>query len=431
MVEYDKEAYKKKHLEKKTWIQTIRDHNPKIDIRLIATIKKKLGFWGLGTWIKYEEWNKSYCADKRVDYRTTHHNEIVFDYDTKNWEDPGKGVKTLGDKVEKALEKLSIPRILTYTGGKGVHQHVFYQLNQGEYPMLVEQMNKKGVMPKDLRLYISHLIYKTAGLPDELIGKGNVVDTSCNIWEDTTKGHAVRVIGGAKITKDGENIGYKTMIDSIPEHKPSITRFTDVVFPQKIESWIIPEAYIKSFLAEYKEHKTRPATQQALKDFKFTGKWLNLPCIVSIKGAGLPQGHRSTGAWALMLACRLDGLSEAQALEVAELYYNRCDKEDFDFKEAENWMRWVYNKDEAYWNKRMCDICREMGVCMKGICSYWKEIKEKMGEKKEGKTRKKHAPHPGYNPPWLKPYQHPPSNWQTRKGGRRKRKSHEHKIKRR
>lgn len=430
--DYDKEAYRKKHMEKKQWLNTIRNYNMKTDIRLMATVKKRFGDWGIGEWVLYEEWDRSPYANMRIDYRTTHHNEIVFDYDIKNWEDSQVGVKTLGDRVEKALEKIGITRLLCYTGGKGIHQHIFYQLNEGEYPELIQQMNNKHVMPKDIRLYISNLIFKTAGIPDNLIGHGKPIDTSCNIWEDTTKGHPVRVIGGAKIAKeDGENLGYKTLIESIPEHKPTTTRFTDVVFPQKIEPWIIPEAYIKSFLAEYKTRKT--TTQKTMVDINYKGKWLNIPCIISIKGAGMPVGKRSTAAWALMLACRLDNLSEEQATQIAEIYYNRCDKEDFDFKEIENWQHWAYSKEDAFWNKRMCDMCREMGVCTKDKCTYWDEVKEKMGgkgnEDKEKRKRgegKKHSsgyPPAGYNPPQLRKYQHPPSDWQVRSGGRRKRKS--------
>ena len=155
----------------------------------------------------------------------------------------------------------------------------------------------------------------------------------------------------------------------------------------------------------------------------------------------MPVGTRSTGAWALMLACRLDGLTEEQALQVAELYYNRCDHTDFDFKEIENWMNWTYNKKEAYWNKRMCDICGEIGVCMKDNCSYWAEVKEKMSEnspkntsiKTKNITKKtiKTSYIPGFTPPQLQKYRHPPSNWQIQRGGKRKRKSYEYKIRRR
>lgn len=439
---YDKESYKQKHMEKKQWLQTLRNYNPKTDIRLMATVKKQVGFWGIAEWIQYDEWSKSSYANMRVDYRTTHHNEIVFDYDIKNWEDSQVGVKTLGDRVEKTLEKIGIPRLLCYTGGKGIHQHIFFELNKKEYPDLIKQIEDKHVTPKEMRLYISNLIFKTAGITEDIIGHGKPIDTSCNIWEDTTKGHPVRVIGGAKITKDGQNIGYKTIISNIPVHRPIVTRFTDVVFPQKIVPWVIPDAYIKSFLAEYHEHKTRSGGQITLKDIDFKGKWLNLPCIVSIKGAGMPVGRRSTAAWALMLACRLDNLSEEQAIQVAEIYYNRCDREDFDFKEIENWLRWAYSKDDAFWNKRMCDTCREMRVCLKDHCSYWEGVKEKMSEnkpkrkggrtKKEGggKTKQRIYP-PGYNPPQLRKYQHgPPTDWQVRHGGRRKRKNREYTIKR-
>lgn len=444
------------------WLNTLRSFNPKSNIHLMTTIYyKRVDFWSISEWIKLEEWKKSRHADARVDYRTTHYNEIVIDYDVKNWEGAqlfiridgkdgeqilekigipavaiqkqkssrgetqstfcvvdkkdhknikedlaahnlpeGKvttfdvGVRPLALRVENALKTLGIPHITCTSGGKGIHQHVFYTFDKGRYAELINKLDDLGVMPKDIRNYIFDTITSASGIPIELIGRGRSVDTSCNIWEDTCKGHAIRIIGGAHISKDGTFNGFKTMVNEVPQNRPVVKDFKDVVFPTKITPWVIPRAFIESFIAESSKKKT-VSREQTITPVKYTGKMMNAPCVARIRN-GMPHGRRSTSMWLLVLACRLDGLTEEQAFAVLGDYYERCDHTDFDFSEGTHWMHWSYSKDGAFWSINQCKLCREMDICLKDHCVYWKEVKRTQEEKEEREGRKR--TYMDYNP---------------------------------
>lgn len=182
---------------------------------------------------KPTKWNQLNQATFPVDHRTILHNEIVFDLDFKNW----TKVVQYGNKLIAGLINMEIPYILAFTGGKGLHVHVFYEI-----PDILPRSEEHSwsISPKKLRIWLFKYILDNAGIEKELIGQRKPFDTSCVNWGDS-KEHLIRIFGGRN------NNGYKTLLTEIPEEKPSIN-WDSVISPQRINLWKVSEDILQDFL---------------------------------------------------------------------------------------------------------------------------------------------------------------------------------------
>ncbi|MGD2251240.1 MAG: hypothetical protein PVF58_22815 [Candidatus Methanofastidiosia archaeon] len=280
-----------------------------------------------------------------VDYRTVLHNEVVIDIDSTKW----KKVQLFAEIITETLNKLRIPYTTAYTGGRGVHFHIFF--------LLSETQKKKcniDVMPKDLRMWLFEHILKEADISPNLMGPGKPFDTSCINWNDEGKGHLIRIFGGKKRT-------YKTVLSDIPEKRP---RTDNIVFPDHLTPWEIPDTLFDEFIEHFKRsHKKRVKTSKRyhIASKNFTGKYLNLPCIKRIL-EGLPEGQRNAGAHILAIACRLDGTPKKEAEKVILDYAKTCSQDNISESEYIGWVNWIYSQKEHFWN---CRFCKELGLCEK------------------------------------------------------------------
>ncbi|MBU7045021.1 MAG: hypothetical protein HXS54_01180 [Theionarchaea archaeon] len=192
-----------------------------------------------------EKWNYLSSVKYIIQHRTVLHNEIVFDIDFKKWED----VKEYGEKVIKTLEKLKIPHVLAYSGGKGIHIHVFFKFSEDQnIRLFTENISIDTIF---VRMQLFKYILKEAEINDELIGKSKPFDTSCVNFSDELKGHLIRAFGGKKES-------FKTIIEEIPDDKPTIS-YDQVIFPTQIEEWILPDELLSQIFeasASKKEVKT-------------------------------------------------------------------------------------------------------------------------------------------------------------------------------
>jgi len=178
------------------------------------------------------QWVSLDAAELPVDYRTVLHNEVVFDIDATQW----KKVRLYAEIVIDALNKINIPYIAAYTGGRGVHVHVFFELSEDQK----RQCTEIDVMPKDLRVWLFHYVLQEAGVSSKLIGPGNPFDTACVNWSDEGKGHLIRIFGGKKRQ-------HKTLLTEIPEERPK-----EIAFPGSIALWKIPENLFQEFIDQFK-----------------------------------------------------------------------------------------------------------------------------------------------------------------------------------
>ncbi len=209
-------------------------------------------------WVSLED------AELPADYRIVLHNEAVIDIDAERW----KEVRMFAEIVTDTLTKLNIPHIKGYSGGRGIHVHVFFGLSLSQKKVCDES----DVMPKDLRLWLFEYMVKEAGISPKVIGPGKPFDTSCINWSDEGKGHLIRLFGGKKQK-------YKTLLYEIPEERP---KNDELVFPEGIDVWRIPDTLFQESVRSFKttQKKRVEAFQRYQKASQnFSGTFLNLPCV--------------------------------------------------------------------------------------------------------------------------------------------------------
>ena len=406
---FDKETYKEGVKKRYEWINSLVEISEFPEMRLASTIRGKDGYWHPGQRIFLKEYKNMRMFIP--DYYTVRAWEVPFEQDSL-WDHPVYGVKVLAKKTVEALISLDIPFKIYDSAGRGLHTHVYFKPPDNKE--LLQTAEKKGMMPRDLRFLVFKMVNDQAKISEEYRGvisdkhNGNPVfvpgkpqDATCINFDDTTgMGRLIRCNGGRKIDKEGRLIGYKTLIDIIPEHKTLIKKFTDVIYPDKneIKIWTIPEVIFKNYVEDFKPPQ-KPKTQTSLKEYK--GELLNTPCALTLRLNGAPPGQRSLSAKALAVFCVGDGLDYYEGLDVLTEYYNHCDTTDFDIGEVKQWCKWAYDKvvekPEDYIH---CGHMRTMGICDKEHCEYYKKSRKKY------ETKKTHDD--SRNPTWLAPHQQPP-----------------------
>jgi len=242
---------------------------------------------------------------------------------------------------------MNIPYITAYTGGRGVHIHVFFNLSEDQK----RKCTKIDVMPKDLRIWLFQHVLQEAGVSPKLIGPGKPFDTACVNWNDEGKGHLVRIFGGKKRQ-------HKTMLSEIPEEKPK----DDITFPDHVELWKIPEKLCQKFIEYFKrsqKERVEASKRYHKASSNFTGKYLNLPCVQKVLG-GLPEGRRNAGARIAAIACRLDGIPQKDAEKILLEYAGNCSQENISESEYLGWVNWIYTQKKIFWN---CRFCKDLELC--------------------------------------------------------------------
>jgi len=296
-----------------------------------------------------------------VDYRTVLHNEVVIDIDSTRW----KEVRLFSEMIIDVLNRMHVPFISAYTGGRGVHIHFFFSLTENQK----NQCDQHDVMPQDLRMYLFEKIMKETGISSKIIGPGKPLDTSCINWSDGGKGHLIRIFGGKKQR-------YKTVVQEITEERPQTK---DILFPEKIIPWNISDELFEEFLESFKiSHRRRveATTRYRAAAQNFNGIYVKLPCIQKIID-GLPEGQRNRGAQILSVALNLDGIPRDEAGKILLNYAQNCSSENISEKEYLSWVDWIYSQQEVFWN---CRFCKELEVCKEENCGLHESAYQKEHE---------------------------------------------------
>jgi len=158
----------------------------------------------------------------------------------------------------------------------------------------------------------------------------------------------------------------------VPDRKPTGPKsFEEVIYPDKIEKYQLDEFFVAG-LADKWNKLDIPKEKVAI---PFTGKYLGLPCTQKIL-EGIPAGKRSFGAQIVSVACKLDGLSEAEAEAVLRAYVKACSHAPSPFppEEALDWLKWIYKQRKPYW---ACGNCVKLECCFRVDCDYHKKKYEK------------------------------------------------------
>ena len=287
---------------------------------------------------KPTKWVSLTDSELPVDYRTILHNEIVIDIDSEHW----KKVRMFAEIITDTLVKLGIPYITAYSGGRGIHIHVFFDLSLSQKKMC----DKTDVMPKDLRVWLFEYILKNAEISPVLIGPGKPFDTSCVNWSDEGKGHLIRVFGGKKKW-------CKVLLSEIPEERP---HKDEIRFPGDVELWHIPEQLFQEFVnwfRKFEKERVEAVIRYRKASQNFTGLYLNLPCVEKIL-EGLPEGQRNAGARIIAIGSRLSNLTREETQKVIFTYAGNCPQHNISESEYQGWISWIYSEEDPFWNCRFC-----------------------------------------------------------------------------
>lgn len=154
-----------------------------------------------GRWFHYREWD-----GKPYDYRTIAGNELVIDIDAVEW----RKVKSVALKIQNALDANKIPYIMAYSGGKGVHFHIFIHAHNFEL----------AIGWKRIKLYLLRYVLSLAGVSSKYIDTGIVCKER----------QLIRDFGGKKEY-------FKVPFAILPSSRPTPKK---PAYPYKIEVWNVP-----------------------------------------------------------------------------------------------------------------------------------------------------------------------------------------------
>jgi len=303
---------------------------------------------------------------RTYDHRTVIKRELIFDIDADAWHK----VRELGNQIIKALNNLQIPHLIGVTGGKGIHIHVLFKLDEDQEEIL----NDKGLTFRDLRVFLHRYICEAASINSEIVGVSKTIDTAVIDWSDQGKGHLIRCFGGRKTNSDGQILGYKTLVHEIPETKPLIKSETACVLPKTndIKFWLVPEKIFAKFLRRFSKKKETPTKRHELHDETDTNNGdsclsLSKPCVQAIlKSEGIHKGNRHNATITLALAMKLAGVPKHEAVSKISKLWRDWNKLGDRHQESDirAWINSMYRN-----NYNFCGIAKKYGFCKSNECN--------------------------------------------------------------
>lgn len=261
-------------------------------------------------WVPYKErWNK---VTAPIYTRTILANEICFDPDVKEWH-------VLKEELQKVYEYCkanSIPIQFAYSGGNGIHGHLFlnaFELNRED----IKKAEKYDVdLPKIIRDTVMNLILKDAGANRQRLK----IDSGKVTFDKGSKGSMIREYGTTR--PDG---GFKTYITAIPDTKED-ARKLPLVFPDAIERWTPPGKYIDEINIAITDAIERAETsnEYSLENISLQGNEVEaFPCIKKLIKNGVEEG-RYYGAVSITLLSRRCGIPWPTTEDHIKKFFIKC-----------------------------------------------------------------------------------------------------------
>lgn len=318
-----------------------------------------------------------------IDHYTIGANEVVIDLDDKVW----KNNAEMAQRFINYFKSQDIPYHLYWSGGKGLHIHVYLEdpeiKNAGVQKQLTDAIKKGIHIWKELRLAFVREAMEQVGLKPHCLGRGKgvLIDQAKLDFNDRDlKLTPIRACGGRKMeiktkkfSQDEEIFTtWKTLLEEIPLKKPArgVRGFDDVVYPDKFELAKVSEWEVGRICKDYLD-KFDVKQAELVSDIEFTGKHLSLPCVQSLLNK-TEEGKRAGGAQQVLFAAKKDGKTFEEAMEIMQEYVNNCEQitSEYSLAEAERWAKNIYSKDDTYF---ACGLSRRLGVCKVTGCGYKQE----------------------------------------------------------
>lgn len=272
--------------------------------------------------------------------------EIVFDFDYDTW----KKVSQSARKLKKYLDDNEIPYIMAHSGGKGIHIHVFLDLDSLNIneEILSECMERNVEVTRTIRKFIFDDIVKKAKLKVSSPEDRNGLDTTKVYFSSTGKGSLIREFGCVR--KTGK---VKTVITEIPDEIPEVYE-ENTVFPGEIVLADIT-SWSTKIRNELQDIMTQEYNKQKEPDIDITCKGRELPCYKNLLN-GVDSGVRNIASFTLGRLGSLVGNSEAETLEDIKIF---CKNSNYKLSEAEQSVKSAYRLKDK---KKLCStVCLTFG----------------------------------------------------------------------
>lgn len=240
-------------------------------------------------------------------------NELCFDPDVKDW---NILVSEMG-KISEYCKKEGIPLQLAYSGGNGIHGHIFF--NSFE----IDNNNFDDAKKYDIDLY---KIVRNVLIDKILIGartNRNVlaIDAKKINFNHLRMGSMVREYGTTR--PDGY---FKTQIIDIPKTKEE-ARKLPLVFPECIKTWDIPKTWNTEINAAIREQITKAEEYQNynVQYIDFSGNKLeNFPCLKHLLKNGTETG-RYYAACSISLMAKKCNIPWKTSEEAIKKMFSKCE----------------------------------------------------------------------------------------------------------
>lgn len=162
------------------WIELLEGLNEKKKPILASNWFNLDGEWKWGKWLPLSQ------APRPLDHRSVLANEIVIDLDAKKWETNKEFAKI----IKNWLDEKKIPYLMADSGGKGLHFHIFFEMDvPDDFIPTIHRAKKQGFNFRQLRLSIWRYILMSAGVKMNYLGNGDIFDDhAVNFDDDGSKG---------------------------------------------------------------------------------------------------------------------------------------------------------------------------------------------------------------------------------------------------
>lgn len=248
--------------------------------------------------------------------------EIVLDPDTNTWAD----MKTEFDKLMVKLDALNIPYHLAYSGGKGCHIHIVFNVSISE-DIIQKAKSEDFDINKCVRMYLFQYLVEQSKIDTKKI----VIDMpKISFCQNSTGGRGSQIRAFGTLRANGF---CKTLITAIPDKQPETP--LPLVFPKDIPIWQVPGFHndvIIQRIEEGIEKQQHNYNSQIPTELKGIDSLEKIPCVLKML-PGREKG-RHYGSNAITLAGKLLGFTWEKTEPIVLSYLRGCNC--FDNSEIES-----------------------------------------------------------------------------------------------
>ncbi len=349
----------------KIWFDKLQEESRKpILVKIKEGAAPEGADYDLYNWMPYKDiWHK---VKEPIWTRGILPNEICIDPDLKDWSRLATELK----KIQAYCTKEGIPLELAYSGGNGIHGHIFFSA-----ALKIDSNNFNDCKKYDIDLF---KLVRNVLLDTILEGAGTnklalALDSKKINFGVNRKGSQIREYGTLR-----KNGNYKTLITTIPNKKPEPGELP-LVFPESVRLWTVPDKNNKII-----NDKIRKEISKAIEHNDFNIESINLrgnklekfPCLKTLLKSGATTGSRYYGSNSIALMGKQCGLSWTTTSEYIQLFFSRCDITEAEAKLRINNNKPMFESSDYHFSCRTVKEVFGEDICDFSRCPLLEKVKK-------------------------------------------------------